>query len=126
MAIFCQRLSAGEPIRINARREVGDAGCVRDYVSVRDVVRANLLAIEGELKANVLNVGTGRGTTTKTLAETIERALGVKAELGHGERRVGDIERSVLEPNAELLASAPPLSLEEGIEETARFFAAKR
>ncbi len=125
VAIFCQRLAAGEPIRINARREVGDAGCVRDYVSVRDVVRANVLAAAGALDASVVNVGTGRGTTTSELADAIARALCVEAEASHGERRAGDIERSVLEPNAELLRQAAPLSLEEGIAETARFFSSR-
>lgn len=126
VAIFCQRLTAKEPIRINARRTVGDPGCVRDYVSVRDVVRANLLAIEGALQGKVLNVGTGRGTTTDELATAIERALRVSAVRGYGERRAGDIERSVLEPSPELVRTAAPRSLEEGIEETARYFASRR
>ncbi|HEY8430300.1 MAG TPA: NAD-dependent epimerase/dehydratase family protein [Sandaracinaceae bacterium] len=126
VAIFSQRLAAGEPIRINARREVGDAGCVRDYVYVRDAVRANVLAVEGKLSATVLNVGTGRATTTAALADAIEAALGVRAERTFGPRRPGDVERSVLEPHPELTAHGEPTPLEEGIAETARWFAARR
>lgn len=125
VAIFSERLAAGAPIRVNARREKGDAGCVRDYVSVRDVVRANVRAVEGVLRAPILNVGTGRGTTTLELSEVIAGALGVRATREHGPRRAGDIERSVLEPSAELTAVAAPISLEEGLAETARWFAAR-
>lgn len=125
VAIFSQRLAAGEPIRVNARREPGDAGCVRDYVSVRDVVRANVLAVEGKLRAPILNVGTGRATTTLELSELLARGLGVDPVREHGPRRAGDIERSVLEPNRELTAVAPPVPLEEGLAETARWFATR-
>ncbi len=123
VAIFSQRLAAEQPIQINARRETGDAGCVRDYVSVRDVVRANLLAVEGKLESRILNVGTGEGTTTLALAEAIEAALGVSASRTFGARRAGDVERSVREPGPELAAPGAPTSLAEGIAETVRWFA---
>ncbi|MCZ7682102.1 MAG: NAD-dependent epimerase/dehydratase family protein [Sandaracinaceae bacterium] len=126
VAIFSQRLAAGEPVQVNARREPGDDGCVRDYVAVRDVVRANLLAIEGRLEAEVANVGTGEATTTLALAEAIAAALGVRAAPSFGPRRAGDIERSVLEPSSELLAHGPPTPLAEGIAETVRWFASRR
>lgn len=122
VAIFSQRLVAGEGIRVNAMREPGDDGCVRDYVSVRDVVRANVLAVSGELENTVLNVGTGQPTTTRALAKAIEQALGVTAQVADGERRAGDLERSVLRPNPELVGHAAPMSLDEGIAETARWF----
>lgn len=125
VAIFSERLVAGAPIRINARREAGDAGCVRDYVSVRDVVRANLLAIDGKLESPVLNVGTGRGTTTRELADILERVLHVHGIREVGPRRAGDLERSVLEPNPELAAMMEMVPLEEGLAETARWFAAR-
>lgn len=125
VAIFSERLAAGAPVRINGRRESGDPGCVRDYVSVRDVVRANVLAVQGELEASVLNVGTGRATTTLELSEILARALDVTPSREEGPRRPGDIERSVLEPNAELTRLAPPVSLEEGLAETAQWFASR-
>ncbi|HHH28974.1 MAG TPA: NAD-dependent epimerase/dehydratase family protein [Polyangiaceae bacterium] len=119
VAIFSQRLVAGEAIRVNAMREVGDPGCVRDYVSVHDVVRANMLAIEGQLGEGTLNVGTGVGTSTRALAESLQRALGTAVEVSDGPRRAGDLERSVLQPNPNLL---PTVDIEAGLEETARWF----
>lgn len=119
VAIFSQRLIAGQPIQVNARREVGDAGCVRDYVFVGDVVRANRMALAGEITEPCVNVGTGVETTTQDLATEIVRALGVDAELGFGAKRAGDVERSVLEPWAGLGDAIP---LREGIARTAEWF----
>jgi UDP-glucose 4-epimerase len=121
VAIFTQRVLAGEPIQINARAQEGDPGCVRDYVFVSDVVRANLLAIDGKLEKSPINVCTGVPTSTLELAQLIEQAVGVKAVLRHGPRREGDVQRSVLDPG-----SPPPLGaalpIAEGIARTVKWF----
>ncbi len=121
VAIFARRLKDGEPIRINARRALGDDGCVRDYISVRDVVRANLLAIDGKLEPMVMNVGTGIGTSTGTLARELHKTMSSRSEIGHGARRPGDLERSVLRPHPDLAQGLVPLA--EGLRETAAWFA---
>ncbi|MBZ0119131.1 MAG: SDR family NAD(P)-dependent oxidoreductase, partial [Sandaracinaceae bacterium] len=41
VAIFGRRLIDGQALSIHAMRDAGDDGCVRDYVYVGDVVRAN-------------------------------------------------------------------------------------
>jgi UDP-glucose 4-epimerase len=123
VAIFHQRLLSGQPIQVNARRTKGDEGCVRDYVFVSDVAEANRLAIEGRIAEPIVNVCTGVATTTRDLGEAIAEALGVRAELLPGDRRAGDLERSVLDP-----ADAPspsPTPLAEGIRQTAAFFRAR-
>jgi UDP-glucose 4-epimerase len=121
VAIFAQRLLKGEAIQVNARKQTGDDGCVRDYVYVADVVKANLLAIEGKLGLSPVNVCTGEATTTMELARMMERASGAKAVLKHGPRREGDVERSVLDPG-----SPPPLgpatTLADGIAKTVAWF----
>jgi UDP-glucose 4-epimerase len=120
VAIFHQRLVSGQPIQVNARRAKGDEGCVRDYVFVRDVAEANRMAVEGRIAEPIVNVCTGVETTTRELGEAIARALGVHAELVPGDRRAGDLERSVLELEGSPIAA--PTSLEEGIRRTAEFF----
>lgn len=125
VAIFAQRLLTGEAIQINARKESGDQGCVRDYVFVADVVKANLAAIENKLSKSPLNVCSGVATTTLELARMMERAAGVTAQLRYGARREGDVERSVLDPG-----SPPPLgaavSLADGIARTIAWFKEKK
>jgi UDP-glucose 4-epimerase len=121
VAIFAQRVMKGEPIQINARRETGDSGCVRDYVFVADVVKANLWAVEGKLDKSPINVCTGAATTTLDLARIIEKSAGVSAKLSYGARREGDVQRSVLDPG-DPAPLGPALPLSEGIARTVAWF----
>jgi UDP-glucose 4-epimerase len=123
VAIFTQRILSGEPIQINARKQTGDTGCIRDYVFVSDVVRANMLALgsDGKLDRSPVNVCTGVGTSTQELAQLIEQAVRVKATLKHGPRREGDVERSVLDPGSPSpLGTLVPIA--EGIAQTVKWF----
>ena len=125
VAIFSERILKGEPIQINARKQTGDPGCVRDYVFVADVVKANIWAIEGKLKQSPVNVCSGEATTTLELAKVIEAAAGATAKLGYGARREGDVERSVLDPG-----NPPPLGtptpLKDGIARTLSWFSERK
>ncbi|MCC6902461.1 MAG: NAD-dependent epimerase/dehydratase family protein [Polyangiaceae bacterium] len=120
VAIFLGRLAAGLPIQIFGRRRAGDAGYIRDYVFVADVVSALLMAVDGELEGT-FNVGSGRGLGTRAVAEALARALGVAPEIEPAPPRAGDLERSVLDPSA-LVARGwrPQFSFEAGIAQTAR------
>lgn len=122
VAIFARRLIAGEPIQVNARREAGDDGCVRDYVHVDDVVRANLAAMAGEIAAPVLNVCTGVATDTRALAMRLHAHLGSRSELRDGPRRPGDVERSVLDPDRLHAALGAGVPLADGLARTADWF----
>ena len=124
VAIFARRILAGERVRINARRERGDDGCVRDYIYVGDVVRANLAALEGRVDAPVVNVGTGVEATTRTIAEALARAAGVPLDAEAGDHRPGDLERSVLDPRACEALVGPLTPLAEGIASTLEWFRA--
>ena len=97
VAIFCQRLLAGESLQINARRETGDRGCLRDYTYVADVVKANLAALDGDLHADILDVGTGIATDTQTLLETLAMTAKVDPTIRFAPPRDGDVQRSVLD-----------------------------
>lgn len=125
VAIFAQRLKAGQPIQINAQLEEGDAGCVRDYVYVGDVVRANLAAFDGQIRDTVMNVCTGVATTTQMLADRLRDELKAKAEVRYGSRRSGDLARSVLDPTRCQSIVGSPTSLDEGLAQTATWFAAR-
>ena len=92
VAIFLERLAAGEPTTI-----FGDGTITRDFVHVDDVVRALLLAAGHE--GGVFNVGTGAETTVAELHALCERAVGVDAPPSFGPPRAGDARRSVLDPS---------------------------
>ena len=121
VAIFVQRLLSGEPIQVNARAQEGDDGCVRDYVYVGDVVRANMMALSGELDAPMINVCTGEPTSTLQLARALKELTGSLSEIRYGPRRAGDVERSVLD-----VGDPAPLgsltSLRDGLANTVAWF----
>ncbi len=123
VAIFANRVLKAQPLCINARREQGDAGCVRDYTYVADVARANLLAFEGKLNHSVMNLGTGVTTTTEQLAKRIAGALGKQVALEYTQKRAGDLERSVLDPSRCQEALGELVSLDVGIQKTAAWYA---
>ena len=119
VAIFSERLLRHEPIRINAMRTVGDTGCIR--VHVRDVVRANLLALDGKLEAPIVNVCTGIEASTRELAEKLAVLARSPSELLAGSVREGDLARSVLEPHEDSRVHAT-VTLDEGLADTIAFF----
>jgi UDP-glucose 4-epimerase len=126
VAIFCNRLIARQPLQINAMNEAGDDGCVRDYVYVEDVARANLLALDGKLDADILDIGTGEETNTAQLLEGLAKVLDPEreTEVRRTPRRVGDLLRSVLDADAFRAVLGEPVPLEEGLRRTAEAFQA--
>lgn len=122
VAIFCNRMLANEPVGVYARKASGDPGCVRDYVFIDDVVKANMAALQGQIPDRVLNVGTGRETNTLQLAEHIRSTLSSTSEICFGDRRAGDVERSVLDADrlADLLG--PTIPVADGLRLTAAWF----
>lgn len=123
VAIFTERLMKGQSIQVNARREVGDPGCVRDYVFVGDVVHYNVLAVDGALAAPIVNVCTGQATATLELARALGSAVGTDPDIQFVPRRPGDVERSVL--MAEPLAGHTPTPLGDGLRATVDWFRAR-
>lgn len=125
VAIFCNRLMAGESLQINAKQEKGDAGCIRDYTFVADVAKANIAALAGEVSHAVMNIGTGHETTTRQLADALSTALEASSDRTSADRRAGDIERSVLSAERFVEMFGAATSLESGIQQTADWFRAR-
>jgi len=122
VAIFCKALLGDGVARIN-----GDGGQTRDYIFVRDVVRANLLAIDAPATVGHFNVGTGRQTDVNTLFRLLTERLGVRVPEAHGPARPGEQRTSALDSSliGERLGWRPETSLEDGLKETADWFLAQ-
>ena len=116
---------AGRPIRVNARAESGDSGCLRDYVYVSDVAKLNVLGITGELRDSVVNAGTGKETDTRALAEMIMRVTGRSVPMEFGPVRAGDLQRSVLDPSLTERYLGSVVGLDAGMRSTYEFYSRK-
>ncbi len=97
----------------------GDGEQTRDFVYVKDVVRANLLAMRSAEagKGEVFNVGTGKRTSLLELLKTLGRIFGREVAPQFAAERAGDIRHSVSDISRakEVLGYAPRATLEEGL-----------
>ncbi|HET8606704.1 MAG TPA: NAD-dependent epimerase/dehydratase family protein [Gaiellaceae bacterium] len=113
VAIFLERMAAGEPTAI-----FGDGEQTRDFVYVGDVVAA-LLAAAGR-EGGVFNVGTGEETSVTRLHELCRAVAGVAEPPRYEDARLGDARRSVLDVSlaARELGWRPQVGLEDGLRRT--------
>lgn len=115
--IFVSRALKGETITI-----FGDGGATRDFIHVRDVVAANVLAAVSEM-SGVYNVARGRSLTIGELAERIVATLSSSSRIEHGPERPGDIRHSLADVTRITAAGfRPEVELEEGLRETIGWF----
>jgi len=128
VAIFCNRLLSNEALTI-----FGDGEQTRDYVYVKDVVAANMLASsvdmgDGQgLDSRAFNVGTGVGTSVVGLADVLEGISGNTLPRNHETERPGELRHSTLDSG--LIRSrgwSPSFTLEQGLRETYEHIARQR
>jgi UDP-glucose 4-epimerase len=118
VAIFSSRmLTGGQPV-IN-----GNGLQTRDYVFVRDVVNANLKALDYE-ESNYFNIGTGLETTVNELFHELNHLTNANAKEVHRAAQPGEQMRSVLniEKAKKILNWTPQISLNEGLAKTVEYF----
>jgi dTDP-L-rhamnose 4-epimerase len=95
-----------------------DGGQLRDYVNVRDVARANLVALENrDADFQVLNVGGGRAVTVMEFAGIMLRAFGSGLDPRvAGEFRIGDTRHTVSDiTRMRQLGWEPTIPVEENV-----------
>jgi UDP-glucose 4-epimerase len=113
VSIFMGLLHEGGTPRI-----FGDGSQTRDYVFVGDVADAVLLALDRD--GGAFNIGTGAETSVLDLYRAIEAATGIAREPQLAPPRLGELQRSVLDPSlaARELGWRPAHSLAEGLAAT--------
>jgi dTDP-L-rhamnose 4-epimerase len=120
LAIFASRLLNGRPPML-----FEDGGQRRDFVSVRDVVSACMLAMERpDAVGRVFNVASGESRRIIDVATDMAQALGQRlpAEIT-GKYRVGDIRHCFADISLarDQLGYEPQVSFEDGIRELAAY-----
>lgn len=97
-------------------------GCqMRDFVSVHDVVQANLLTMKsGKANGKALNIGSGQPITIREVAKTLGEELGKKVPVEiTGKYRAGDIRHCYADISCarEVLGYAPKFGFRDGVAE---------
>lgn len=119
-AIFASRLMNRKPPVI-----FEDGLQMRDFVSVHDVARANLLAMEKSgADGQAVNIGSGNPVTIREIADELQQALGTSVPLEiTGKYRAGDVRHCFGDITAagELLGYRPHCAMSDGVRELAEW-----
>lgn len=100
----------------------GDGNQTRDYVYVKDVVNANIIALN--CPPGTYNIGTGIETSVNTLLDILGKILGNKIEHKNEPARPGEVLRNALDPSraGKKINWRPTTSLSQGIGDTYHYF----
>lgn len=119
VAIFSQRLLAGDPTRV-----FGGGNNTRDYVFVGDVVRAFYLASGEKGSGMRFNIGTSVETSDRELHSLVAQAAGAEDNPEFAPARLGDVPRSALSYARahEVLGWEPLTPIADGVAQTVEYF----
>ena len=112
--LFLEKIQQNEDLKIN-----GDGLQTRDFVYIKDVVKANILAMDSNVKHAFLNVGTGSSISIMDLANVVIDASGLSLKPYHGPELPGDIRitQADITLTKKLLGWEPETSLEDWLNE---------
>ena len=118
---WMERMAAGQPPLV-----LGDGKQTMDFVDVRDIARANILALEAPVTDRVYNIASNRETSLLELAQLLAAAMGreeLQPEFGPA-RRVNPVGRRLAAISAagRDLGWAPSISLERGLLDLVRWW----
>ena len=117
--IFVYKALKNEPITI-----YGDGEQTRDFIYVKDVVQANVLAAETSEAIGVFNVANEDAITINELANLIIKTTNSKSEIIYEDIRPGDIKHSLasIKETKERLNFNPQHDLTSSLEKTINYF----
>jgi UDP-glucose 4-epimerase len=113
-AIFIGLMLEGKRPRI-----FGTGDQVRDYLYVADVVEGNVLALD-RASGEMLNLGTGVGTSVNDIVRELNVILGTRIEPIYEPARPGEVQRIYLDASraAKSLGWKPRTSFRDGLKQT--------
>ncbi|MGW5847205.1 NAD-dependent epimerase/dehydratase family protein [Streptomyces sp. NPDC055254] len=121
---WMERIAAGEPPLI-----LGDGTQTMDFVHVRDIARANVLAAESDLTDEVFNVASGTETSLLDLALGLLEAMDADLAPEHGPARaVNGVTRRLADTSAAAarLGFTAEIGLRDGLRDLVDWWRAER
>ena len=114
LKLFLERIKDKLPPKIN-----GDGTQFRDFVHVSDVVKANILSMDSDIKHDFFNVGTNSSVSILELANTVIQASGLNIQPVYGPPLPGDVQKTLADIQLikEKLSWTPTIKLEDWIKE---------
>ncbi len=118
IAIFSEMIAEGKQPVIN-----GDGTHTRDYVYVKDVARANLMALDCDF-VGAINIGTSREISTNDVFKQVVQEFAADIPEEHGPERPGEQVTSALAYNRakEVLGWEPTVEFEQGVKEVVEWY----
>lgn len=118
ITVFAERMLTGRPCVIQ-----WDGEQAKDYVYVKDVVRANLQAIDLR-RGGTFNIGSGRPTSVNQIYRALERVVGPQPPPSHAPKRPGDVRAFYLDCTraSEELHWEAEVTLEQGLREAIAWY----
>ena len=95
ISIFAKKILSASPLTM-----YGDGNQTRDFVYVKDVAAANYQALFSSGATRTLNISTATETSVNALIELMSQITSHKLDVEYKAKRVGDIQRSVLNNQA--------------------------
>lgn len=112
--LFLERIENKLPPKIN-----GDGLQARDFIYVKDVVNANIMAMESNVDHAFFNVGTNSNISVLELAKTIIKAKNLELEPIFGPELKGDVKITIADNNfiRKSLNWNPTITIQEWLEQ---------
>ncbi len=119
VTIFIDNLLNKKQCTIN-----GDGKQTRDFVYVKDVANANLLALKGECNGCAINIGSGKELSINGLYKKIKIALGSDKNPAYGSAIKGEVNHIYLDIKLakKVWGWVPKFDLDKGLKETIKWF----
>ena len=116
--IFVFKMLRGEPITI-----FGDGDQTRDFISITDVVQANIKAAESRGVSGAFNIASGSRITINELVRQLQELVPGAHEVTHGPERPGDVRDSLADISAakRVLGFEPTVTIGLGLAEYVRW-----
>jgi UDP-glucose 4-epimerase len=121
---WMERIAVGKPPLI-----FGDGTQTMDFVDVRDIARANILAAKSDVSDEVFNVASGEETSLRQLAEMLAKVMGSSLEPEHAEaRKVNPVSRRLAstEKAERLIGFKAEIGMEQGLKDLVKWWRAER
>ncbi len=117
--IFIEKALKNEDITI-----YGDGLQTRDFIYVKDIVQACVLAAESPMQTGLFNVAYGKTITILEIAELIIKLTGSQSKINFAPERAGDIKHSYayVQETFDLLKFNPNWDLIKGLEAAISYF----